>query len=397
MSLLLDTAETARLFADGRTKTSWSKWKTVNLCPARWFGENFAVWVESRSAIQDGLYSIPGSLVQRVWESFINDRVYHTLPSTQDAWLGWLDNATQHLYRLLVKPLEAQYQLPYVDSLRTFFRTKAGKLQLEAAIAAGLPQNFRTDLKLQFVNPDDFKRVYGSEDKFFAQLRDTYTKTLTLFAQYNVNLDAILSEEYVEVKLFDKIIANGGVDFLVQPGIPKTPFSDIKQLSDGYTLLDGKIRFGKTLDQEQLFYYAAIIQLKYRRTARYVGFINWSEGKFAFYEYLPAYAHNLQTKLRQLYDHYTPLEQTLKAATQPTIDLVDLPYLKFTPSKTNCAYCNLAGRCQAAQKAGITLRPRDTTPPTPTTPLDLTGITITEDLGTTLTISTDTTSNEQHL
>lgn len=383
--LLIDTAETARTFTEGRQKTSWSKWKDYNLCPARWFATNFAVWVEPQTSLQDGLYSIPGSLVQRVWESFINDRVYKSLPATQDAWLGWLDNATRHLYRLIVKPREAQYEPPYADNLRTFFRTKAGRAQTEAALAAGLPSNFTTNLKLQFIDAKDFKELYGSEEDFFKKLNLAFEKTLRLFAEYKVNLDAILSEEFVRATLPGNIIANGGVDFLVQPGTLTHPFSDIKRLADGYTLLDGKMQFGKTLDQEQLFFYAAIIQLQFRRTARYVGFINWTEGKFAFYDYLPAYAYKLQTNLRKLYDDFTPLEQTLKATNQPTIDLVELPYLKFKPSTINCAYCTLNnGRCQAAKRAGITPRNRE-----PKTPIDLTGVTITDDTLTSPTISHD--------
>ena len=95
----LDLHATADLFGKGWKKLSYSKMAQYKRCQASWFFENYCVPLERQVYSEDSAAAIPGTIIQRVWETVINDRVFNLLPSV-DLLSKWMRQQSEALHRL---------------------------------------------------------------------------------------------------------------------------------------------------------------------------------------------------------------------------------------------------------------------------------------------------------
>ena len=76
VDILLDIDGTYKNLAKYNT-VSWSKLKGYETCQCQWFVSNFAYISNLEAAVLEHTRAIPGTLIQKMFEIFINERIYN--------------------------------------------------------------------------------------------------------------------------------------------------------------------------------------------------------------------------------------------------------------------------------------------------------------------------------
>lgn len=345
-------------------KVSWSKLKAHTQCPGMWFIENYATLLERQVYAADEALAIPGSIVQKVWEIMINERVYKR--ADFDGPMGlkmlghWMGRQARALYHLLVFPYETQFTMPRETARKYFYKTSSlGQQRVAWAVKEhGLDPLFCSGMQPKFSDIKFFEEKNGKLENWFNKLDDMFMRMLEEFAGHKVNMDRMFSEIFLNVKQ-GRLEIGGGIDFVynVHHQLP-TPFTELRDLKPGYVLLDGKYNVSQYTETGQIFLYALLIYSRYRVVPAFTGFIDWTKAKFHWHQFDLAQLNQMQSKVTRYAGEATKLALSLqrKCETTPpatkTISIYDIPHLDFRPSKVHCNFCGIQQKCQAAKRAG---------------------------------------------
>ena len=340
MDLTLKLDATRKLFSEKKFHISWSKVNQFNKCNASWFVQNYASFSEKKAVYSDNVKGLPGTITQKIFEHFINDRIYcHTSMRSIDELVEWMTSNSRALFNLIVFNPEDQYEIPKINS-RRFFQTKEGKKRVKIAHEEhSLSPTIKSGIQPQFIDKDEFYSDHGgSLDSFILKLKDIYERNLENFKAHGLDLGLMLSEQYIPSK-YHEIHINGGVDFLYNTNQKiKKKFTDLKDLENGFTIIDGKWRISKYVEKEQLFFYAALIHFKYKKTPGYLSFLDWNEAKFVIYEYDSSYLSRFRNNIARISNEAKRIEVVLSDLSEGAT-IYDIPDLKFTPSQSACRFC----------------------------------------------------------
>lgn len=322
---------------------SWSKLRQFDECPASWFLINYADILNVEVVQINQTKAIPGIIIQKVFEVFINDRVYlREEMKTYDDLLKWFEVNTKALFYLLAKPIKDQY-LSKFKNPRNYFKRKAGKTDLEKiTVEYGLDTHMKS-LKIAFVDLDQLKEDHGSEEGFLNHINSLYKPILDLFVENEVVLNYMLSEVYVQTQLND-VVLNGYIDFVYNKNQTKGCLVNFAQICNGFVILDGKYNVSRYVKKEQLMYYAMLIYLKCKKTPSYVGFIDWNKAKFSMRQLDYHYLNKLRGKVANIRENYLRIKELLNNCPDDKILLSDLG-LEYTPS-AGCLFCPLTLICK---------------------------------------------------
>jgi hypothetical protein len=355
----LDLRLTAQSFDKGWHKISWTKLNTFNRCSASWMFENYAVPIEREVYTQDEALAIPGTIVQRVWEGVINDKIFLRLPSV-DSLSKWMRKQSEALFQTIVFPLEEQFKFQR-SQIRYFFKSGSGQERLkQMSEQFDLDPVFHTGLQPKFCDLLAFTERHKSLQEFFDKIEGRYKTMLEQFVGMSVDFNQMLSEQFIKAR-FGEYELMGGVDFLYNL---KAPLRRLSHLQDDFIILDGKNQISESVSEGQLFFYATILYLEYRKLPSYSGFIDWSKSDFRWYRFDMSQIEDtkraITTMMLFAYKLNQALNKIVSESSKNTIALEKIPFLEFNPSRTNCRFCGYSNNCKAALDAGFSRDNQDT-------------------------------------
>lgn len=348
MDLLFSVEKTAKNFIKA-PRVSWSQYSEYQTCMGWWFSRNYLVFDASVPVVLrlENTRAAPGSIIQKLFEVFVNSRVYHRCPSVEKAH-EWFDYNHDHLWELATFPVEFQYD-PIFDAPRAyrnyFKEMKQGQAQILDAWKKGMDPGI-TGVQPIFLDFDAFSKVYGSEDAFHKKMKRTYRNVLTLLMENNFDFDSTLSEIWVETK-FGNSFLTGFIDFVYNKwghGV----FNHIGKLEDKYLVLDGKWSVGNWAKKEQLFYYSVILYLTTGKMPEQVGFIDWSKAKFHWEPFNLWFVEKLKEDFKKMEAKFEEIRNEFRRGND-FFEFFSFRPIEFKPSQDNCTFCSVLGLCPHAK------------------------------------------------
>lgn len=353
--IVYDVDKTKEAFTR-HTQLSWSSFDNFQTCRGMWFINYF---LKSPSDLfvppieKENTWTIPGTIIQKVIEVFINERVYKRPEMNSLAsLLEWLQKNTNAVYHLGIFPKEYQFQPDFIKT-RTFWNNKYGKQQL-----AYVKQTYGLDdcikeVNLSFVDKNKFDCTYGSEEAFLNKLNSLYPNILDLFIKENLDLDRVLSEISIKVPV-GKFILTGSIDFIYNlRQKDDTCFTSLTQLQDGYFLFDGKYNISFSTKEEQLFFYAMLIYLKTRKIPGRLALLNWNKAAFKDSTFDMYYKTKMESVLSDVLSVGLQVNEFLNKKENKQGLFFQDNFISLNPGKTNCLYCPANSFCPAVEEKGI--------------------------------------------
>lgn len=353
----LDT--TLKELHDRARRISWSKIQQFESCKATWFFRNIADFVVTQDSAVDNNWSIQGTILQKVLEVFINNRLYRE--KNREEQIKWLQENSIHVFNLIALPVEEQFN---IENSRHWFTTQEGKQKIDEELNKGM--DHRIDgLSPQFIDYKWFNENRGGIDNFLEENNALYEKILKEFDNRNINLDHILSEHYIEVQFDQDITLNGSIDFIYNKYQALGCFDRIKDLQDNYTILDGKYKKSSYLKENQLNYYATLLNLKYKKIASHCGFFIWRDGKIKnLKRYNKEYLKELKEAVKQICDFSDQLIEELthhkktgdylvEYGDDVCLDSNHLTTLELNPQLSACTFCNINHICEKGKHINL--------------------------------------------
>ena len=340
MQLISDREKSIKSLERGVKRISWSRFKDFR-CSSGYLIKYHGFFDAEVKRI-DNTYSICGTVIQRFFQSWFNDRLYERV-SDKD----WLYQQVELLVDIITFPIESQWELgPTWDF---FVHNKIGRDRVQKGFYKGLDPVFCYGLNIQFLDEESsyFKKNFKSRENLCAIIVRCILLSVEKIKEMQVPLDRTISEVLLEADIEGSKLV-GQMDFLTNKfGI----IDNVNYLKDGYILWDGKYSFGKSLDKDQLMYYAMIIKLFLGVIPSYMGFWNWSTGKPLWYNFTEDWFKEILTKVQAM---KFQLESVLDMwRSEDELDLGKC-YLPFNPSINNCYYCpiGVSQVCDYSRGAG---------------------------------------------
>lgn len=355
--LLIDAELTLQSLVSSLHRVSWTKLQQHARCPGSWIAENHAVFTVREAHTQDHLHAIPGTILQRVWQAIINDRVYRREGlRDRHALATWAGRQCAALFQCIARPLHEQHQHPR-EVLRRYYLTEPGKNEFEQRAAThGLDPALWSHIQPSFVDHDRLFRLHGGERKFFATLARTFAPTLATLERRGLDLDGFLAEVPVRASLGPAELA-GSIDFIWnRRRSPSGLFDDLGLLENGFVVLDGKFRLGPTTVIEQLDLYAAALRLGHNRTPSHIGLLCYGTGSLSLGDFDRG---NMEGILDRVHEYSISVDAlTASIATlvrdQPRhharhlVSFDAVPRLTLTPGRLACRFCSISRHCPKA-------------------------------------------------
>lgn len=327
---------------------SWSKLRQFGECPVSWFCINYADITNVQFVKINQTNAVGGTIIQKLFESFVNSRVYkrEDMKTLEDI-VQWFKMNSRAVFKLISRPLEDQLKKKYKNA-RKYFKNKTGQRDLDKAIKNYGLDPCITPPQITFIDWAMLDKDYATpnmtgEEGFLQYLDDIYSPILEMFVEHELNLDVMFSELFIKTKL-NGIWLDGYIDFIYNKNQEAGEFNDLKQLSEGYILLDGKKKISKYVHKEQLFFYGTLLYLKHKRVPSCVGFIDWTKPRFAMYNFDQNYLDILKDKIQIIRDTYDRLRQFMIVYPNDLIPLSDFDLIY--KSSSNCVFCPLVEVCK---------------------------------------------------
>jgi hypothetical protein len=341
----IDLPSTRSAYLRRHADLSRSKLQQFERCPANWFVENFAVVRERTMLRQDHRHAFPGTIIQRVWEAAVNDRVFRRSGLDDPEILArWCADQARALYRLIVMPVQAQWELP-LPSWRNYFAAPEGQERRQDVMNRhGLDPVFERHLQPQFVDEADIVALYGSVELCLDHIGSRFGLTISALGEAGIGFDRMEAERYVSVPHGAFRLA-GQIDFLVRPKEPG-------QLAEGYRLIDGKFQIGPTVEIGQLYFYALLIERADGIVPGWLGFLDYGEGRLVGADGDGTYRLDRRDELAARLARFEAAAKSLAEAMsriaedRPFIELREIPGIVFQPSPFACGFCSIGSRCE---------------------------------------------------
>lgn len=353
---IISTSRTLANLEERRANLSWTKIKQAKGCPLSMLGSNYMAPASTTAAPKkpDETYGVPGTLVQRALEMFVNNQIF-TRPNfnTMGDLVRYLSNVSRSSAALTIKDISFyDHLLEYHIDPRKYFRTDEGKRILEQKIHSGsIYPEMKNGNQLKFIDPKNFDRIYTSLESLLDHIDTLYLPILQSFHKMGVNLRATRSEVWFRAE-YRKYKMMGAADFLVnqQAGTTFDPRT-MYDLKPGYVIMDGKYNVNSFTDPEQLNFYGAALLTQTKKAPAASFLIDWNKAAFSSpYKFDLAYMDQL--------DHYLDLFDAIYAdviAKLKSTDADAVPISFFAsdkcpaiPSTSNCKFCEIREDCEVS-------------------------------------------------
>lgn len=355
--IVYDAKKTYFSFKDKYTRVSWSNFDNFQTCKGLWFFNFFIKPPEHMQVLslaKEHSRAIPGTVIQKVMEIFVNDRVYKrsemsSLPLLQE----WFEHNSKAVYQLTKFDPEIQFQTEFLNT-RKFWETNTGKQHLKKIKDEfGLDPAIK-EVNLSFVDKAKFLGTYESEEQFHNKINNIYREVLALFLKENLYFDRVLSEISLNA-VMEEFTLTGSIDFLYNPKQrDDICFTSLPQLESGYFLFDGKYNISSYTKKEQLFFYAYLLYLKTQKLPGRLALLSWSEAKFKDFVLDPDYPLHIKKIIQDMRDTAKKIISYLQDKEGVRQFFKDA-FLELNPGTTNCQFCSAFSSCPAAEEKGITL------------------------------------------
>ncbi|MFA5071282.1 MAG: PD-(D/E)XK nuclease family protein [Candidatus Pacearchaeota archaeon] len=354
--IVFDVNKTLAAFEKKHLTLSWSSYDAAKTCEGLWFVRTFAKPSEKypTAPIQrEGSRSIPGTILQRLFESFVNDRIFNR-PNFlyMGDILRWAEMNLEALFHLSAFRVDQQFE-PEFKWTKDYFQKAHGFQKMkEIRDKYKLDPVFKS-VELSFIDWDIFNSVYGSKENLLKRLKDMLPKILELFLEQKINLMSTLSEVYLRVE-HGPFTLTGNVDFIHNKENP-IEFLDIKNIQDGYEVFDGKYNLSAYVKDEQLKFYSALIYKGYKKIPGRMFFLEWSKGKTKDVSFSQDYVQSFQEDLNKIQQRGIEISHFLKSNMGTDLDVFGANFLKLSADKSSCTYCPGVEFCPSAKEKGITV------------------------------------------
>lgn len=355
--IIYDAKKTYFSFKDKYTRVSWSNFDNFQTCKGLWFFNFFIKppeHMQMLSLAKEHSRAIPGTLIQKVMEIFVNERVYKKPEMSSLSLLQeWFEHNSKAVYHLTKFDPEIQFQTEFLNT-RKFWETIPGKQHLKKITEEfGLDPAIK-EVNLSFVDKAKFLGTYGSEEQFHSKINNIYREVLALFLKENIYFDRVLSEISLNA-VMEEFTLTGSIDFLYNPKQKDDScFTTLTQLESGYFLFDGKYNISSYTKKEQLFFYAYILYLKTQKLPGRLALLCWSDAKFKDFVLDPNYPLHIKKIIQEMRDTAKNVLSFLKDKEGVRQFFTD-GFLDLNPGATNCQFCPAFSSCSAAKEKGVTL------------------------------------------
>lgn len=351
MSDITYNVEKTRRAFEKHLNISWSTYDNFCSCEGLWLLKGALKPSDAQPLPRENSRSIPGTVIQKLFEVFVNSRIYarKDLQTYGDLY-RWFETNLDAIFNLSAYDLEDQFR-PEFAYTRDFFTKATGwkKLQ-EIRSAFNLDKAF-TGVELSFIDWKIFNSVYTSKEKLLQRIKQMFPKIIDLFVQQNINLDHTTSEIYQKVS-YGPYNLTGSIDFIHNKNQETGYFDTVDNLKDGYELFDGKYNLSSYVKEEQLSFYAYTIFLKTRKLPGRLFFVEWSKGNIREHPFSLAYKEKVEANLKRLLESGKRIDSLL-ATKSKVSNFFEDNLCSLSAEKTHCTYCLGVDFCPAAKEKGI--------------------------------------------
>lgn len=340
-------------YEKGHKRISWSKFSDYSSCPRGWFLKHFAD-VPRGDYFRDATLSLPGTLIQRVFEVYFKAQKYAAVGlGSVTASSDWMGCQVSALFDFLVFDFSERGNYP-ADTRGFFVNVWDGVERSKEMQGLGvLDIEFYVDAEPVFIDFGKLKSRWGGVNEFKEYVRDCLGRSLVHLRGIGVPFSKIQSEVFVsEVFLGDFEIA-GSLDFVVNAGDKRRGifFTDFKELRDGFLVWDGKLNVNSWVDSRQLYFYAYLLYLKYRKKPDGVAFFDWTKGSLcevplcSDLEELLLVKEDLRVMVEE--SHRLSLHLSKLKAKFGVISIQSIPAVP-KPSESACNFCPFKSGCDVS-------------------------------------------------
>ncbi len=352
--ILYDVALTKKAF-EKHLSLSWSAFDNFQSCQGNWFINYFLkappealITIEKESS-----RAIPGTIIQKLFEVFINNRVYKR-PEMKS-----LKNLTEWCQRNIVGLFHLSYfdmrdqHLPDFVYTKDLFKKTVGKSKLKQIQKEfGMDTAF-DDINVSYIHDPTFNSIYTSKEKLLNRICEMIPKILELFVKMELNLDRTQSEMFLKIPVAGTFNLSGSIDFIYNKEQPSGYFSSLSDLRNGYFLFDGKYNLSSTVKEGQLQFYSYLLFQKTRKIPSKLGFVEWSKGQFKEVPFAIEYARKIEQTLISLRDSGVKISEILKTKNSATSSFFQDNLVPRNPGNPQCSYCLGAELCPDAKEKGF--------------------------------------------
>lgn len=329
---------------------SWTRKNQFEGCQAQWFLNNICTpdpEVIVSPLLREDTYALPGWVIQKLFETYINGRVYRSMKSVDES-MKWFDRNLRILCEVVTRiPYEGQLA---VWNPRYFFDRGDGRAILSEAFEKGLDPGMK-DLQIHFIDSCVFERVNKDWESFYIKISDILRRVLEMWIRDGVNLDLMFCEQKVEAYLnigVDQLHIEGFTDYIYNT-YGEGCFENINSLKDGYTLLDGKYNLSRFVHEEQLQLYATLIYIMTGKMPEYMMFLEYKGCRYKAFQPDRGYVRRLRESCMRLTSVLAQIRSWLTSIKEydcsiRDFDAVEAPVV-FTPNATSCCFCGARDIC----------------------------------------------------
>ena len=356
MDIVYDVKKTAETFDEKGLNLSWSSFDNFQTCQGLWF-INYFLKSPPELALpaitRENSRAIPGTIIQKVMEVFVNDRVYRR-PEMQSMsqLLQWMQTNTLAVYHLGIFPVDYQFKPDFIKT-KYFWENKYGRTQREFVKSTyGLDDCFK-EVNLSFVDKATFDSIYKSEEQFLNALNSLYRKILELWIANALHLNSVMSEIPLKLGIQD-FTFSGSVDFIYNPQQRDvSDFTTLSQLENGYFIFDGKYNISSYTKPEQLQFYAFLVHLKTKKIPGRLALLNWKKGEFKDFVFDSNYRAKIESVASQVLLSRSRIQKHLRNRSEPQGLFFYEDFVPLNPGPDNCQFCGAVSFCPAAMEKGI--------------------------------------------
>ena len=360
--MIFDTKITLEKLTKDGYSLSWTRKNQYDCCPAQWFISNFCRIggdLVLNPLMQENTYSIPGWVIQKLFETFINCRIYKmsSMKSLDDIY-QWFDRNIIAVCKTITH-FTYDEQNNIVNS-RSYFQTNEGKaLVQQHVLSDGLDPHIK-GLQLQFIDQSVFTQVNKSWDKFYARLSKICHNILNMWIQDKLNLDKMLCESFVHTYVGpsqqQQFHIVGRTDFIYNNNMPDgMVFDDLAKLQPGFSLIDGKYNLSKFVHPEQLQLYNTVLYNMYKKVSSYIMFLDYNGCRYKAFQpdlNYKSYLTNCCAKMANSVETCRSFLNQQVLQGNLAFDAQIAP-VQFTPNDVGCSFCQVKDCCDAYTNSSV--------------------------------------------
>jgi len=320
-------------FEKSSHKLSYSKFKRWQDCEFSWFVDNY---IESDETEINQRYAITGTIIQRIFQEIINEKIY-TKYSKVSQFNEWILQNVKGLYDCIAFPISSQHNKEINN--QHYFTTPKGISELRRAQIKYPLFTITSDIAPNYVSELELIKDYTSiENLKYTVANIIIENTKTICSNLKLDLQKTVSEIYIKYQTEKGLILSGRVDFIERD-----------YTSENYFVFDGKFNLNQYADIRQLIYYSYIIYKNHNTIPYKAGFCGWKDSEFNEVSVSLEDFKKLEEHLIEYENRIPTILTLLKDVKSDYITLKELNKIfKTNSTYLNCRFCSSKLFCSNA-------------------------------------------------